>query len=88
MLQKELLIFQNLLQSSENDRARILLHLMQRMKMLKREKAPYVLLNLANMHSVIVVGTGDLSEIALGFATYSGDHIAHYSVNAGIPKHS
>lgn len=34
----------------------------------------------------IDVGTGDLSEIALGFATYGGDHMSHYAVNAGVPK--
>jgi NAD+ synthase (glutamine-hydrolysing) len=34
----------------------------------------------------IDLGTGDLSEIALGFATYGGDHISHYGVNAGVPK--
>ena len=34
----------------------------------------------------IDVGTGDLSEIALGFATYGGDHLSHYGVNAGVPK--
>src|SRR6185295_1936323 len=34
----------------------------------------------------IDIGTGDLSEIALGFATYGGDHMSHYGVNAGVPK--
>lgn len=45
-----------------------------------------VLLDLANMHGALVVGTGDLSEIALGFATFNGDHISNYSVNASVPK--
>jgi NAD+ synthase (glutamine-hydrolysing) len=45
-----------------------------------------ILMDLANMHGGIVVGTGDLSELALGWATYSGDHISMYAVNAGIPK--
>ncbi|MCP4500600.1 MAG: NAD(+) synthase [Deltaproteobacteria bacterium] len=45
-----------------------------------------VLMTLANQHGGIVVGTGDLSEKALGWATYAGDHIAMYDVNAGIPK--
>ena len=45
-----------------------------------------VLMTLANQHGGIVVGTGDLSEKALGWATYSGDHISMYDVNAGVPK--
>jgi NAD+ synthase (glutamine-hydrolysing) len=45
-----------------------------------------VLMTLANMVRGMVVGTGDLSEKALGWATYAGDHIAMYDVNAGIPK--
>ncbi len=45
------------------------------------------LFRLANLHKAIVVGTGDLSEIALGFATYGvGDHMSHYAVNASVPK--
>ena len=45
-----------------------------------------MLMTLANQHGGIVVGTGDLSEKALGWATYAGDHIAMYDVNAGVPK--
>ena len=45
-----------------------------------------VLMDLANMENGLVVGTGDLSEIALGFATYGGDHLSMYGVNAGVPK--
>ena len=45
-----------------------------------------LLMSLANRHSGLVVGTGDLSEKALGWCTYSGDHISMYDVNAGIPK--
>ena len=45
-----------------------------------------VLMDLANRLEGIVVGTGDLSELALGFATYNGDHMSMYSVNADIPK--
>ena len=45
-----------------------------------------VLMTLANQHRGLVVGTGDLSEKALGWATYAGDHIAMYDVNAGVPK--
>src|SRR5439155_6548695 len=45
------------------------------------------LFRLANYHDALVVGTGDLSELALGWATYGvGDHMAHYSVNASVPK--
>jgi NAD+ synthase (glutamine-hydrolysing) len=45
-----------------------------------------ILMDLANMLGGIVVGTGDLSEIALGFSTYGGDHLSMYNVNAGVPK--
>jgi NAD+ synthase (glutamine-hydrolysing) len=45
-----------------------------------------VLMTRANQLGGIVVGTGDLSEKALGWSTYSGDHIAMYDVNAGVPK--
>lgn len=45
-----------------------------------------VLMDLANQLNGIVVGTGDLSELALGWATYNGDHMSMYGVNASIPK--
>lgn len=45
-----------------------------------------VLMNLANKHGGMVVGTGDLSELALGWATYNGDHMSMYGVNSSIPK--
>ncbi len=45
-----------------------------------------VLMDLANMTGGLVVGTGDLSELALGWATYNGDHMSMYSVNGSIPK--
>lgn len=45
-----------------------------------------ILMDIANMENGIVVGTGDLSELALGFATYNGDHMSMYGVNAGVPK--
>lgn len=45
-----------------------------------------VLMDLSNKHGGILVGTGDLSEVALGWSTYSGDHMSMYSVNAGVPK--
>jgi NAD+ synthase (glutamine-hydrolysing) len=45
------------------------------------------LFRLANQHNGFVVGTGDLSELALGWCTYGvGDHMSHYAVNAGVPK--
>ena len=45
------------------------------------------LFRLANHHNALVVGTGDLSELALGWATYGvGDHMSHYNVNASVPK--
>ncbi len=45
-----------------------------------------VLMDMANRRGALVVGTGDLSELALGFATYNGDHMSMYGVNADIPK--
>jgi len=45
-----------------------------------------VLMDIANQYNGMVVGTGDLSELALGWATYNGDHMSMYSVNGGIPK--
>ena len=45
-----------------------------------------ILMNKANQLRALVLGTGDLSEIALGWNTFSGDHMSHYNVNAGIPK--
>ena len=45
-----------------------------------------ILMDLANKFNALVVGTGDLSELALGWATYNGDHMSMYGVNAGIPK--
>lgn len=45
-----------------------------------------VLMDIANQENGIVVGTGDLSELALGWATYNGDHMSMYGVNGSIPK--
>lgn len=45
------------------------------------------LFRMANLHNALVVGTGDLSELALGWCTYGvGDHMSHYGVNASVPK--
>jgi NAD+ synthase (glutamine-hydrolysing) len=46
----------------------------------------FVLFSIASQVRGIDLGTGDLSELALGFATYGGDHMSHYAVNAGVPK--
>ena len=43
-------------------------------------------MDVANQEGALVVGTGDLSELALGWCTYNGDHMSMYAVNAGIPK--
>lgn len=45
-----------------------------------------ILMDYANKHNGIVIGTGDLSELALGWATYNGDHMSMYAVNSGVPK--
>lgn len=45
-----------------------------------------ILMDLANQHGGILVGTGDLSEMAMGWCTYNGDHMSMYGVNAGVPK--
>lgn len=45
-----------------------------------------VLMDIANKEGGMVIGTGDMSELALGWATYNGDHMSMYGVNAGVPK--
>src|SRR5690606_13445078 len=45
-----------------------------------------ILMNVANQTGGLVVGTGDLSELALGWCTSNGDHMSMYHVNAGVPK--
>ncbi len=45
-----------------------------------------ILMDLANMNGGLVIGTGDMSELALGWATYNGDHMSMYGVNASVPK--
>lgn len=45
-----------------------------------------VLMDVANKENALVIGTGDMSELALGWATYNGDHMSMYGVNAGVPK--
>ena len=45
-----------------------------------------VIMDIANQSGGLVIGTGDLSELALGWATYNGDHMSMYGVNASIPK--
>ncbi|MBO4695998.1 MAG: NAD(+) synthase [Lachnospiraceae bacterium] len=46
----------------------------------------YILMDAANMKQGLVVGTGDLSELALGWCTYNGDHMSMYAVNSSVPK--
>ena len=45
-----------------------------------------ILMDLSNKYNGIVIGTGDLSELALGWATYNGDHMSMYAVNSSVPK--
>ena len=45
-----------------------------------------ILMDVANLVGAMVIGTGDLSELALGWCTYNGDHMSMYGVNAGVPK--
>jgi NAD+ synthase (glutamine-hydrolysing) len=45
-----------------------------------------ILMDLANQRNGLVIGTGDMSELALGWATYNGDHMSMYGVNVGVPK--
>ena len=45
-----------------------------------------ILMDIANKHRGLVIGTGDLSEMALGWSTYNGDHMSMYAVNSGVPK--
>lgn len=45
-----------------------------------------ILFNLANLHDGIVVGSGNMSELALGWCTFNGDHMSSYNVNVGVPK--
>ncbi len=45
-----------------------------------------ILMDVANQYSGMVIGTGDMSELALGWATYNGDHMSMYGVNASVPK--
>jgi NAD+ synthase (glutamine-hydrolysing) len=53
---------------------------------LQARERTQVLMDLANKEGAVVVGTGDLSEIALGWSTFAGDHISMYGVNSGVPK--
>jgi len=53
---------------------------------LQARERTQVLMDLANKEGGLVVGTGDLSELALGFSTFAGDHISMYNVNGGVPK--
>ena len=50
-----------------------------------RERTP-ILMDMANQYNGMVIGTGDMSELALGWATYNGDHMSMYAVNCSVPK--
>lgn len=52
----------------------------------KEREITQVLMDIASINNAIVLGTKDLSEIALGFSTYNGDHMSMYNVNSGVPK--
>ena len=56
------------------------------MKIVKLGNVPKSWMDLANQNGGLVLGTGDLSELALGWATYNGDHMSMYGVNASVPK--
>ena len=45
-----------------------------------------ILMDMANQYNGMVIGTGDMSELALGWATYNGDHMSMYAVNCSVPK--
>ena len=53
---------------------------------LQARERTQILMDIANMENGFVIGTGDLSELALGWCTYNGDHMSMYGVNADIPK--
>ena len=53
---------------------------------LQARERTQILMDLANKENALVVGTGDMSELALGWCTYNGDHMSMYAVNAGVPK--
>ncbi|MCL2234270.1 MAG: NAD(+) synthase [Firmicutes bacterium] len=53
---------------------------------LQARERTQILLDLANKYNALMLGTSDLSEIALGWATYGGDQIAHYNINSGLTK--
>jgi len=53
---------------------------------LQARERTQVLMDLANKEGALEVGTGDLSELALGWTTFAGDHISMYNVNSGVPK--
>ena len=56
------------------------------MKMTQARERTQVLMDIANREAGMVIGTGDMSELALGWATYNGDHMSMYGVNASVPK--
>ena len=53
---------------------------------LRKDQSTQILMDIANQYNGMVIGTGDMSEMALGWATYNGDHMSMYAVNVSIPK--
>ena len=62
------------------------MYTMSHTKILKARERTQILMDVANQTWGMVIGTGDLSELALGWATYNGDHMSMYGVNASVPK--
>ena len=56
------------------------------MKTARPARGTKILMDIANKENGIVIGTGDLSGLALGWATYNGDHMSMYAVNSSVPK--
>lgn len=82
---KEVDIKQSVTQHMEDIGADINVHDVTYENAQARERTQ-ILMDMANMKNALVVGTGDMSELALGWATYNGDHMSMYGVNAGVPK--
>ena len=82
---REINILKSVLQHFEDIQHDITIHDATYENSQARERTQ-ILMDLSNKLNAIVVGTGDLSELALGWATYNGDHMSMYGVNASVPK--
>ncbi len=83
--QKEISIKKSVLQHFEDIEHDVNIHNVTYENAQARERTQ-ILMDYANKCGGLVIGTGDLSELALGWATYNGDHMSMYGVNAGVPK--